>query len=313
MRTRFAVASAGLAVALTAGGPGPGSSATASAAAARPVSGVERLRFVSGGLERDARVYVPKRVGAHPAMVMVLHGGFGTSASAARQGGWDAAAREHGFVDVYPDGVSRAWNAGSCCGPPMRHGVDDVGFLVALVDRVQRDFGTDADRVFVTGLSNGGMMVYRLACEASDRVAAIAPVAATLTFDGCAPAHPVSLLHIHGLADGNVPFDGGYPTTSFQRNPPSYLPVRDGVQRFATAAGCPAPSEPETTTSSPVATERWPGCAPGVDVELVTIADGGHSWPGGHRLARVLDPPSDALDATASIWRFFAAHPRVRA
>jgi polyhydroxybutyrate depolymerase len=271
--------------------------------------GAHEIRLAADGLERRARVYLPEHVGARAPVVLVLHGGFGTGTSAARQGNWDAAAREHGFVAVYPDGFSRAWNAGACCGPPMRHNVDDVGYLVALLDRVQHDDATDPDRVFVTGISNGGMMAYRLACEASDRIAAIAPVAATLVFDG-APAHPVSLLHLHGLADGNVPFGGGPPTKSFQANPPTYPPVRDGVLRFATAAGCAGAAT--TATAGRVTTETWTGCAPGAAVELVTIADGGHSWPGGRRLVRALDPPSDALDATTVIWRFFAAHTRAR-
>jgi polyhydroxybutyrate depolymerase len=272
--------------------------------------GVHEVELTAGGLERRARVYVPRHAATHAPLVLVLHGGFGTGTSAARQGNWDATAREHGFVAVYPDGCSRAWNAGACCGPPMRRNVDDVGFLVALLDRVQRDDGTDPDRVFVTGISNGGMMAYRLACEASDRIAAIAPVAGTLVLPGGMPAHPVSLLHVHGLADANVPFAGGLPTKTAQRNPPRYPPVRDGVQRFATAAGCTGATT--TTTAGAVTTETWTGGAPGTTVQLVTIAGGGHSWPGGRQLLRALDPPSTALDATATIWQFFAAHPQAR-
>jgi polyhydroxybutyrate depolymerase len=305
MANRLALASAaGLAVALTVGG------AAGAASSGGPSSGTHQVRVGAGGLERTARVFVPKHAPAHAPLVLVLHGGFGTGVSAARQGDWDAAARAHGFVAVYPDGVGRSWNAGGCCGPAMRRHVDDVGFLLALVDRVEHDQGTDPDRVYATGISNGGMMAYRLGCEASDRVAAIAPVAATLVFDGCAPARPVSLLHVHGLADGNVPFGGGRPTKSFQANPPTYAPVRDGVRTFATAAGCT--SEPTSTTdaSGRVTTERWPGCTDSTEVELVTILGGGHSWPGGRRLVRALDPPSDALDATDAIWKFFAAHPR---
>ncbi len=308
----FSAAAAGLAVALTAGGAAAaaGASPASVSASSRPGRGAHEIRLTAGGLERRARVYVPKRAGPRPPLVLVLHGGFGTGLSAARQGNWDATAREHGFVAVYPDGFSRAWNAGACCGPPMRQNVDDVGFLVALLDRVAHEYATDPDRVFVTGISNGGMMAYRLACEASDRIAAIAPVAATLVFGGCAPTHPVSLLHVHGLADGNVPFAGGPPTKSFQAHPPVYPPVREGVQRFATAAGCAGATT--TATAGAVTAETWTGCGAGTAVQLVTIAGGGHSWPGGRRLLRALDPPSDALDATATIWQFFAAHPRAR-
>jgi polyhydroxybutyrate depolymerase len=186
--------------------------------------------------------------------------------------------------------------------------LDDVGFVLAVLDQVERDLPVDRDRVYATGISNGGMLAYRLACDASDRFAAIGPVAATLVTDGCSPTEPVSVLHIHGLVDGNVPFDGGLPTKSFQLNPPVYRPVRESLDVFVRAAAC-RPT-PRVRTQGVVTTERWRGCTGRSAVELVTIADGGHSWPGGQQMARVLDPPSSALDATQAIVDFFAAHPR---
>jgi polyhydroxybutyrate depolymerase len=152
------------------------------------------------------------------------------------------------------------------------------------------------------------MMSYRLGCDASARFAAIAPVGATAITDPCRPKKPVSLLHIHGLADQNVPFGGGKPTKFFQPDPPTYAPVRDGIDTFVRVDGCRR--TPRVRTSGVVTTERWRGCDAGAGVELITIADGGHSWPGGMRVADILDPPSDALDATERIWRFFEAHPR---
>jgi polyhydroxybutyrate depolymerase len=263
------------------------------------------------GLERSYSVYEPDRAQANGSgLVLVLHGGFGTGTGAAQQGNWLAAADRHGFVAVFPDGLARAWNAGICCGPPMRLGVDDVGFLVRVVDAVASEHDVDAGRLYATGMSNGGMMAYRLACEVSEVFAAVAPVAATLAFDG-APTSPVSLLHVHGLADGRIPFEGGHPRQALQPNPPSYMPVRVGVERFALAAGC-GDQPPECKTAGSVTTERWASCRDGVGVELVTIAGGGHSWPGGRQMARFLDPPSPALDATAAISGFFAAHPRRR-
>jgi polyhydroxybutyrate depolymerase len=278
--------------------------------ASAPIASGTSVRELSvGGTTRTYRLYVPRSLGRRPApLIVVLHGGFGTGATALRQGGWVAAARQHEFVAVAPDGLTRSWNAGGCCGPAMRNGVDDVGFVLAMLDEVARLVPIDRTRVFATGLSNGGMMAYRLGCEASDRFAAIAPVAATLITPGCAPTEPVSLLHIHGLVDGNVPFEGGLPTRSFQVNPPSYPPVREGIDRFVRADRCR--TMPRTTEHGVVRTQRWRGGDRGADVELITIADGGHSWPGGMQMAAVLDPPSGAVDATEKIWRFFAAHPR---
>jgi polyhydroxybutyrate depolymerase len=190
----------------------------------------------------------------------------------------------------------------------MRTQVDDVGFVLAVLDDVARSVDIDPKRVFASGLSNGGMMTYRLGCDASARFAAIAPVGATVITDPCRPKKPVSLLHVHGLADGNVPFDGGDPTKHLQPNPPTYPPVRAGVDTFVRADRCRP--KPRVTKAGVVTTDRWRGCTSGTAVELITIADGGHSWPGGERMAQILDPPSDALDATTTIWRFFAAHPR---
>jgi len=272
--------------------------------------GASTHELAHDGVTRSYRLYVPESAPRHPAVVVVLHGGLGVGAGAIRQGRWDEAADEHGFVTVAPNGRFRSWNAGECCGPAAATDVDDVGFVLAVLDEVTDMVNADTRRVYATGISNGGMMSYRLACEASRRFAAFAPVAAALVVDDCDPSAPVSLLHIHGFADQNVPFEGGKPTKSFQPNPPTYEPVRDGVETIARADRCRRKTT--TDTAGAVTTERWRRCRGDTDVQLLTIEGGGHSWPGGERLAAFLDRPSDALDATARIVRFFEAHARKR-
>jgi len=264
--------------------------------------------MVVGGRARTYQLLRPVAVkpGVALPLVVVLHGGFGTGSGAIVQGNWRAAVATHGFVVVAPDGVARSWNAGLCCGPAVAQGVDDVGFVVALVHRISGQLDIDPRRIYATGISNGGMMAYRLACEASGLFAAAAPVAATLPV-ACDQATPVSILHIHGLADRNVPFAGGFPTVAFQRNPPDYPPVLAGLASWASIDRCGSPT---TVTTGKVATWTWRNCQPGIAVQLITISDGGHSWPGGQRMALILDPPSRALDATSTIWNFFAAHPK---
>jgi polyhydroxybutyrate depolymerase len=287
----------------------PAAPADAAPAAGELPVGPSTHELRIGDATRTYRVYVPAQLPRSPRpIVVVLHGGFGTGAGAARQGSWDAAADAHGFVELAPDGLARSWNAGGCCGPAMRTQADDVGYVLAVLDDVETKLDIDRKRVFASGISNGGMMAYRLGCDASSRFAAIAPVAATVVADPCRPKKPLSLLHIHGLADGNVPFAGGDPTKSFQADPPTYPPVRDGIDTFVHTDACRP--KPRVATSGVVVTERWRGCKVGTGVELITIAAAGHSWPGGERMAQILDPPSDALDATETIWRFFAAHPR---
>lgn len=258
-----------------------------------------------GGLDRTYHVYVPARRAPSPPLVVVLHGGFGTGAGAEAQYRWDAMADRNGFVVLYPDGFQRAWNAGDCCGQPRARGIDDVAFIEAAIRATARAYATDPERLYVTGMSNGAMMTYRLACESALPIAAIAPVAGTLTV-ACEHPQRVSVLHVHGLADGNVPIGGGV-GVGFARV--LYRPVADGIAVFRKADECAAPV---TTTAGPVTTARS-SCANGKTVQLTTVAGAGHQWPGSApppaRAAAILrlDAPSAALDATEVIWSFFAA------
>src|SRR5581483_3179096 len=132
-----------------------------------------------GGVARTFRLYRPQGLTGAVPLVVVLHGGFGSAAQAERSYHWDSAADNGHFLVAYPNGLHRAWNAGSCCGEPQKAGVDDVGFITATVAAVEQHFRIDAARVFVTGMSNGAMMALRLACQ-TDVFAAIASVAGTL-------------------------------------------------------------------------------------------------------------------------------------
>ncbi len=268
--------------------------------------------FPFGGLERTYRVYRPASLSRdHPVpLVVMLHGGYGTGAQAEAAYHWDATADAHSFVVLYPDGVRRAWNAGDCCRYPQRAGIDDVGFISALVDRTVHDENIDRRRIYVTGMSNGAFLSYALACNGSFPIAAIGPVAGTLVTT-CTTARPTSVLAIHGLADDLVPFAGGRPSKG--PNLTEYrVSVPETIARWQTIDRCGSPS---SVTQDPV-TKQIAQCAAGREVELVTIAAAGHQWPGstprpGERRLEPfgLAPPSRALDATATLWAFFAAHP----
>lgn len=232
---------------------------------------------------------------------------FGNGEQAERTYHWDEAADAHGFVTLYPDGILRAWNAGTCCGQPMQRQIDDVGFLTALVEQIVRDENIDPRRLYFTGISNGAMMSYRLACGSKLAIAAIGPVAGTLV-SPCAQAKPASVLAIHGLADRNVPFGGGV-GSGFDRNARISVPAT--LARWREIDRCEAAT---VRATEPVQYETS-RCANGHSVELITIAGAGHQWPGSEPppLAAVallhLDQPSHALDATAVLWDFFASHP----
>ena len=258
---------------------------------------------VIDGNRRTFRVYRPAELPGQAPLVVVLHGGFGSGEQAESAYHWDALADREGFVVVYPEGIGRAWNVGdACCGRPGRVGTDDVGYVTAVVAAVGDALPLDPARVYATGISNGGMLAYRLACD-SDTFAAIAPVAATRLGD-CPDPAPVSVLHVHGLADQNIRYDGRPGEGVARIDGP---PVDDVVAAWRLVDGCAAPTP---VVDGPVTTESAT-CPGGRAVELVTVAGAGHQWPGA--TPRPLgggDPPSQALDATPLIWEFFAAHPR---
>ncbi len=260
----------------------------------------------SGGAGRAFHLYRPQGLTDAVPLVVMLHGGFGTGAQAERSYHWDAEADSGHFLVAYPDGLGRAWNAGTCCGQPQRDDVDDVGFITAMVDAIGQQIPIDRARVYVTGMSNGAMMALRLGCQ-SDTFAAIAPVAGTLLTD-CAQARPASLLQIHGTADERVPYNGG-PGKAFAVNGNPRVdgpPVESVNAMWRSIDGCWTPA---SSTAGDVTTQTA-ACADGRTVELITVAGAGHQWPGGERtpLAELagLAEPSTALDATDTIWQFFA-------
>jgi polyhydroxybutyrate depolymerase len=262
-----------------------------------------------GGLSRTFGLYRPEGLSGLAPLVVMLHGGYGDGAQAERTYNWDAEADGGYFLVAYPDGVGRAWNAGSCCGVPKNRNVDDISFISAMVRDIEVQTAVDPSRIYVTGMSNGAMMALRLACQ-SDLFAAVAPVAGTLLTD-CAHATPTSVLQIHGTADDRVPYGGGpgkAKTLSGAANVdgPSVAAVN---QTWRSIDGCAAPS---TSSAGEVATQTA-DCPDGRTVELISVVGAGHQWPGGapsplaQRIGD-LPPPSTALNATATIWQFFAAH-----
>ena len=288
--------------------------------AVRPAwaAGDPMVRIMFDGLDRGYLLHLPDPLPDKPLpVVVVLHGGGGSAESMARMTGFDAEADKRGFIAVYPDGTDKArpllnalgkpgfltWNAGSCCGYAQQHAIDDVGFIRAVVAKVIKDNAANPKRVYATGISNGGMMAYRLACEASDVFAAIAPVSAVQEVASCKPTQPLSVFHIHGAKDENVPLDGGVGKKAIEKE--DRRPVQDSIDFWVKRDGCSVTvhsQEPDVLMSD------YGGCEAGTEVSYFVIQDGRHAWPGGQRIAYFLDPPSQALNATYEIWRFFSVH-----
>jgi polyhydroxybutyrate depolymerase len=180
----------------------------------------------------------------------------------------------------------------------MRENVDDVGFITAMIEQISAGLPIDKSRVYAAGFSNGGIMSYTLACD-TGIFAAIGPDSATM-LDACTAPHPTSVIHIHGTADKVVPYNGGQGWSTV--NGPS---IADLNASWRKADQC---GPPDVTTNAPLTTSTA-ACADKRSVELITIDGGKHQWPGGATVLEKRDPTSHSLDATQTIWQFFAAHP----
>lgn len=267
---------------------------------------------IDAGGERSFRVHVPPGYDSQrpTPVVMMFHGGGGSGEQfQLRSSKMDPIADREGFITVYPDGTGtiHSWNAGDCCGNAQRREADDVGFVAQLIDHLSQKLCVDRRRVFASGMSNGGMLSHRLACELSDRIAAVAPVASAMVFPACAPTRPIPLLQIHGTADGHVPWEGGEGCGISGVTMPS---IDDTLSGWRARNGC-AESSSETFAEGDTRCAVYTGCA--APVELCTIEGGGHSWPGGEASPKVVDCPGDGHQSTfaasEAAWRFFRANP----
>ncbi|WP_153117488.1 extracellular catalytic domain type 1 short-chain-length polyhydroxyalkanoate depolymerase [Rhodocyclus tenuis] len=267
------------------------------------------------GSPRTYRVHVPERYSAeNPAALLVaLHGGGGSMDFMANDKyyGLISKSEAEGFVVVFPGGFSprssgkfATWNAGNCCAAARDQNADDVGFIRKVVDQVSSQLSINRKQIYATGMSNGGMMAYRLACEMADTFSAIAAVAGTDNTTSCTPKAPISILHIHARNDDHVQFNGGAGEKSVSRSKVTdYVSVPATIAKWVRQNSCNP--EPQRVLETPGAyCERYSECRGNVSVELCVTETGGHSWPGGNKL-RSNQAPSQTLSANDVMWSFF--------
>ena len=266
---------------------------------------------------RKVLVHVPAGYdAAHPApLVLAFHGGGGDAAYMADDSryGLQRQADRSGFIVAFPNGASKlpggrfaTWNAGGCCGYARDQGSDDVGFARAVVSAIEGRYAVDANRVFATGMSNGGMMAHRLACDAADVFRAVASVAGTDATTQCNPSRPVSVLHIHARDDDHVLFDGGAGPGAFrdQSSVMNFVSVPETIARWVQRDQCSGSAQRLLQVPGAYC-NAYRNCAGGAQVQLCVTDTGGHSWPGADRVRPGKEAASTALDASATIWRFF--------
>ena len=274
-----------------------------------PCSGKEALggnydwKIMSGGKERIVRVHVPKGYDRTKPVPVVLNF-HGYSSNATEQNilaGMADKADSAGFIAVHPEGIgiTQSWNAGACCGEAASSAIDDIGFVGKIIDEVSSKACVDSHRVFATGMSNGGFLSHRIACELSNRVAAVAPVAGVLGVPTCNPTRPVPVFQFHGTLDGLVSYTG---------NPGMGFPsVKQTMSGWATRNGCSQTAR-ETSKKGEVTCVTYDNCKGGAEVSLCTVANGGHTWPGGTPVPSLGHTTNDIV-ATDAMWDFFVKHP----
>ncbi len=283
--------------------------------ATAPVGQTETLKpgdttraLVYAKIERKYVLHIPAGYTAtRPTPLVLAFHGIGLNAEEMiRISGLSKQADTSDFIVVYPNGTgeTKSWNGGHCCGEAAKRNVDDVGFVRALIDELAKSINIDPRRVYATGFSNGAIMVYRLGCELSDRLAAIGPVAATQILDDqnvCRPARNVPVIHFHGTADRLNPYDGGTTAAGFK-----FVSVKDAIGFWAGKNMCPAPQRTESGT---IQHDVYAPCATKSAIELYSIIGGEHAWPGGEAVDPRVGKPTMEIYATPLMWEFFTAHP----
>ena len=266
------------------------------------------------GRTRSYFIHVPPKLDPKKPtpVVLAFHGAATNASIMAISTGLSDKADEAGFIVVYPNGTGKGdvllvWNAGGWHGPKAEKEVDDVKFVRELLDDLPKVVNVDPKRIYATGISNGGMMCYRLAAEISNRIAAIAPVSGTLAVEKCSPPRPVPVIHFHGTEDKLVPFNGPPQRTAKVF---AFKSVEETISTWVKIDGCPTTP---TTTKLPhkgddgTTVERktyGPG-KEGAEVILYVINGGGHTWPGRKWPVPWLGKTTHDISANDLMWEFF--------
>jgi len=270
------------------------------------------------GLRRTYIVHIPDSYNkAVPTpLILAFHGGMGHKEMMATDKYYNliSESESKGFILVCPNGVGRqksgkfaTWNAGNCCGYARDNNSDDVGFIREIIKVLQNKLNIDSKKIYATGMSNGGMFSYRLACDLTDTFTAIAAVAGTDNYDSCSPRAPISIMHIHAEDDTHVLFNGGAGEDAFKdiSKVTDFTSVPETILRWVKRNKCSA--EPKRVLEKEgVYCDLYTGCDGNTQVKLCVTETGGHSWPGGYKPQRGNSaPPSKAISATKEIWKFF--------
>lgn len=276
------------------------------------------FKILSSGEARYYKLHVPKSYDPKKPtpLMFAIHGGGGNMEIQAddKYYGQITKSESAGYVVAFPNGSSpfqsgkvATWNAGACCGQARDNKIDDVQFFKDMVKTISGQLNIDPKRIYAVGMSNGGMMAYRLACEMSDTFAGIASVAGTDNTIECKPKRPISVLHIHAKDDDHVLFGGGAGKKAFKdlSAVTEFKSVPDTIQKWVSFNACKSGAK-KVLEKNGAFCERYSGCKSETAVQFCVTEGGGHSWPGGTKpRVGAGATPSTAISANEVIWDFF--------
>ena len=286
-------------------GASPGAAAPEAPAPPHPVlapeSGSSVFTLTFDGVQRDYRLHVPPAAAAGQPLPLVLnlHGATQNAQLEEITSDMDPDADQNGYLVAYPDGTRIAkvltpdpvaknaqygWNAGQCCGLPVTKHINDVGFLLKVIADIAAKTPVDLRRVYMTGISNGGMMAYAMAAEASGHVAAISSISGQVEIPMIHPTRAVPTMEFHSVDDPIAKYNG-----TPNPNPLLRLSVMQGIDQWVKADGCS--TKPHTgsvivgaagsisagETATPI---TYTHCRSGTEVALWRFTGSGHVWPG---------------------------------
>ena len=276
---------------------------------------VERSVVVDG-LSRRYLAWLPAERGDRDRLPVALafHPGFGTAEGFEEQVALHSASEAANFIIVYPEGYQKSWNAGTCCGPALRDKIDEVKFVRAILDDLEKVAAIDRRRIYATGWSNGARLCYYLACVMSEEITAIAPISGAVQGPevGQKPSRPIPVFHVHGLEDRWVPYNGG---PSVWKNAGVNQPVERGLEFWRQLAG--AFLEARESLFEGLAECLVYSAEDGTKVQLCRIAGLGHHWPGARLVGRYkevahmfgpLGPPIHLDQMNGEILHFLAGY-----
>jgi len=266
------------------------------------------------GRKRKYLLYVPR--GYNPTrptpLLIGLHAGMSNPENFMERTKFATLAESENFIAIFPQGSARrekngryVWNAGICCGYASRRDIDDVGFIRTLIGKMEKSYNIDQHRIFATGFSNGGGMSYRLACDLSEKVTGIAVVSSGLDDKSCSLKKNVNVMHIHGTADPNNPYNGGRTLTGLSKAINSS--VQDSLEVMLSENRCS--KTPQVRTSNDLTYIDY-SCQGGSQVSHIKIDRGEHAWPGSTFVSTAKRYPTQNttrnLNASEAIWKFFS-------